>query len=86
MFPCRYAEHYADGGKQSRTLIKAYGIRFIVSVQGRAGKFDVVPLLQNIGSGLAVLSIVSTSLVLSLFCAFYLLTLEILFEVMFSLF
>ncbi|XP_046564647.1 P2X purinoceptor 4-like isoform X2 [Haliotis rubra] len=53
----RYAEHYMEENVRKRTLVKAYGIRFILTVQGRAGKFNVVPLLLNIGSGLALLSI-----------------------------
>ncbi|XP_041348951.1 P2X purinoceptor 4-like isoform X2 [Gigantopelta aegis] len=56
-FNFRFASHFLEKGVPKRTLTKAYGIRFIVSVQGRAGKFDIVPLMQNIGSGLALLSI-----------------------------
>ncbi|XP_074642243.1 P2X purinoceptor 4-like isoform X2 [Tubulanus polymorphus] len=53
----RYAEHYMDLGVQKRNLVKVFGIRFIVLVQGTAGKFNVIPLLQNVGSGLAILSV-----------------------------
>ncbi|KAL3856151.1 hypothetical protein ACJMK2_010939, partial [Sinanodonta woodiana] len=54
----RYAHFYKDAvGTESRTLYKAYGIRFIITVQGRAGKFNFVPLMLNVGSGLALLSI-----------------------------
>ena len=41
-----------------RTLFKAYGIRFIVEVRGEARKFHVLPLMLNIGSGLALLGLV----------------------------
>jgi hypothetical protein len=38
-------------------LVKAYGILFNVVVSGKAGKFSIVPLLLNIGSGIALLGI-----------------------------
>lgn len=38
-------------------MIKAYGIRFQVLVSGKAGQFNIVPLLLNIGSGIALLGI-----------------------------
>ncbi|XP_053376258.1 P2X purinoceptor 4-like isoform X1 [Mercenaria mercenaria] len=54
----RYAHYYKDQtGVETRTLYKAYGIKFIVTLQGKAGKFSVVPLIINIGSGLAILSV-----------------------------
>ena len=56
----RYANYYYESGVQSRDLIKAYGILFVLKVTGQAGKFSVVPLLLNIGSGLGLLAIVST--------------------------
>ena len=40
-----------------RSLVKAYGLRFIVVVTGTAGKFNFVPLLLSIGSGLGLLSV-----------------------------
>lgn len=40
-----------------RILNKAYGIRFIISVTGTAGKFNLVPLLLTIGSGLGLLTL-----------------------------
>ena len=55
---CSYANYYYEDGVQHRDLIKAYGLRFIINVEGQAGKFDVVPLVFNIGSGLALLAIV----------------------------
>ena len=43
----------------TRVLVKAYGLRFIVVVNGKAGKFNLVPLLITIGSGLGLLTIAS---------------------------
>jgi P2X purinoceptor 4 len=50
----RYAQYYSDG---TRTMYKAYGIRFQVFVQGRAGKFNFIPLLLNVGSGFGLMAI-----------------------------
>lgn len=36
-----------------------YGIRLAISVVGQAGKFKIVPLLQNVGAGLGLLALVS---------------------------
>ncbi|EGW04576.1 P2X purinoceptor 5 [Cricetulus griseus] len=35
--------------------MKAYGIRFDVIVNGKAGKFSIIPTVINIGSGLALM-------------------------------
>ncbi|XP_023372623.1 P2X purinoceptor 4 isoform X3 [Otolemur garnettii] len=96
----RFAKYYSDiAGKEHRTLIKAYGIRFDIIVFGKvahcwpshpppsryqplfishrdkgplptpiatyfllllssqAGKFDIIPTMINIGSGLALLGV-----------------------------
>ncbi|XP_066544813.1 P2X purinoceptor 4b isoform X1 [Amia ocellicauda] len=54
----RFAKYYkTPDGVESRTLIKAYGIRFDVMVFGRAGKFNIIPTLINVGSGLALLGL-----------------------------
>ncbi|KFQ18500.1 P2X purinoceptor 4, partial [Merops nubicus] len=54
----RFAKYYKDSdGSESRTLIKAYGIRFDIIVFGKAGKFDVIPTMINIGSGLALFGV-----------------------------
>ncbi|XP_059179559.1 P2X purinoceptor 4-like isoform X4 [Physella acuta] len=62
-FNFRYADKYAfkenDTIIQYRNLYKATGIIFVVTVQGKAGKFSVVPLILNLGSGMALL-VVST--------------------------
>jgi len=44
-----------------RDLVKAFGIRFIIKVSGTAGKFSIIPLLLNIGSGIGLLAIVSST-------------------------
>ncbi|GAB6019846.1 hypothetical protein CHUAL_001386 [Chamberlinius hualienensis] len=44
-------------GDNNRTLYKAFGIRFMIEVRGRGGKFNIVPLLLNVGSGLALLGL-----------------------------
>jgi len=56
---------YERNGTLYRDLFKAYGLRFIIKVSGEAGKFAIVPLLLNIGSGIGLLAIVRTSSVVS---------------------
>ncbi len=51
----RYANYYEN----SRTLYKATGIRFVLLVNGSAGKFNFIPLVIKVGSGLGLLAIVS---------------------------
>uniref|UniRef100_A0A8C3UK63 P2X purinoceptor n=1 Tax=Catharus ustulatus TaxID=91951 RepID=A0A8C3UK63_CATUS len=52
----RFAKYYRDvEGVDYRTLIKAYGIRFDVMVNGKAGKFNIIPTIINISSGLALM-------------------------------
>uniref|UniRef100_A0A8C3VAG2 P2X purinoceptor n=1 Tax=Catharus ustulatus TaxID=91951 RepID=A0A8C3VAG2_CATUS len=54
----RFAKYYKNSdGTDSRTLVKAYGIRFDIIVFGKAGKFDVIPTMINIGSGLALFGV-----------------------------
>ncbi|XP_008058151.1 P2X purinoceptor 4 isoform X2 [Carlito syrichta] len=54
----RFAKYYEDpAGSEYRTLIKAYGIRFDIIVFGKAGKFNIIPTMINIGSGLALLGV-----------------------------
>jgi len=50
----RFAKFFGDN---NRTLYKAYGIRFVVLVEGSGGKFNIVPLMLNVGSGLALLGL-----------------------------
>ncbi|XP_074244468.1 P2X purinoceptor 5 isoform X3 [Saimiri boliviensis] len=52
----RFAKYYRDAaGAEFRTLIKAYGIRFDVMVNGKAGKFSIIPTVINLGSGVALM-------------------------------
>ncbi|GAA6218399.1 P2X purinoceptor 5 isoform X2 [Lates japonicus] len=54
----RYARYYKDqNGETYRTLYKVYGIRFDIIVNGQAGKFNIVPTIIAIGSGVALLGI-----------------------------
>ncbi|XP_077164206.1 P2X purinoceptor 4 [Paroedura picta] len=54
----RFAKYFQTAaGVESRTLIKAYGIRFDIMVFGKAGKFDIIPTMINIGSGLALFGV-----------------------------
>uniref|UniRef100_A0A6I8R6F3 P2X purinoceptor n=1 Tax=Xenopus tropicalis TaxID=8364 RepID=A0A6I8R6F3_XENTR len=50
----RFARHYkTSDGKDTRTLIKAYGIRFDIQVYGTGGKFSLFELAIFIGSCLS---------------------------------
>ncbi|XP_070619294.1 P2X purinoceptor 7 isoform X2 [Erythrolamprus reginae] len=50
----RFARYYKQpGGKEERTLIKAYGIRFDILIFGTAGKFNFFELVVYIGSVLS---------------------------------
>uniref|UniRef100_A0A6I8P627 P2X purinoceptor n=1 Tax=Ornithorhynchus anatinus TaxID=9258 RepID=A0A6I8P627_ORNAN len=52
----RYAKYYRDDrGVEFRTLIKAYGIRFDIMVNGKAGKFNIIPTVINLASGVALM-------------------------------
>ncbi|XP_049714659.1 P2X purinoceptor 5 isoform X4 [Elephas maximus indicus] len=52
----RFAKYYRDtAGAEFRTLMKAYGIRFDVMVNGKAGKFSIIPTVINVGSGVALM-------------------------------
>jgi len=62
---------YERDGKLYRDLFKAYGIRFIIKVSGEAGKFAIVPLLLNIGSGIGLLAIVSILLFITTIFIFH---------------
>ncbi|XP_019949293.2 P2X purinoceptor 4b [Paralichthys olivaceus] len=65
----RFAKYYKTPDEEdTRTLIKAYGIRFDVIVFGTAGKFGIVPTIVNMGAALSFLSLVP------LVCDWFLLT------------
>ncbi|XP_034033396.1 P2X purinoceptor 5 [Thalassophryne amazonica] len=52
----RFARYYKDqNGETYRTLYKVYGIRFDIIVNGQAGKFNIIPTIIAIGSGVALL-------------------------------
>ncbi|XP_062872412.1 purinergic receptor P2X, ligand-gated ion channel, 8 [Trichomycterus rosablanca] len=52
----RYARYFKNAdGETLRTLYKVYGIRFDILVHGKAGKFNIIPTIINIGSGLALM-------------------------------
>uniref|UniRef100_A0A3Q2Z7T2 P2X purinoceptor n=1 Tax=Hippocampus comes TaxID=109280 RepID=A0A3Q2Z7T2_HIPCM len=56
----RYARYYKDqNGETFRTLYKVYGIRFDIMINGQAGKFNIIPTIIAIGSGVALLGIVT---------------------------
>ncbi|XP_062273064.1 P2X purinoceptor 4b [Scomber scombrus] len=58
-FNFRFAKYYkTPDGKETRTLIKAFGIRFDVIVHGTAGRFGIVPTIVNLGAALSFLSLV----------------------------
>ncbi|KAI2661563.1 P2X purinoceptor 4 [Labeo rohita] len=54
----RFAKYYKNNENiETRTLIKAFGIRFDVIVFGKAGKFNIVPTIVNIGATLTLLNL-----------------------------
>ncbi|XP_076020775.1 P2X purinoceptor 4b [Genypterus blacodes] len=54
----RFAKYYeTPDATETRTLIKAYGIRFDIIVFGTAGKFSIVPTIVNLGAALSFLSL-----------------------------
>jgi cation transporter protein len=56
-FNFRYASHWKVKNRSHRTLTKAFGLRFIVTVNGEAGRFDFLVLTLNIGSMIGVLGL-----------------------------
>ncbi|XP_021093793.1 P2X purinoceptor 5 isoform X2 [Heterocephalus glaber] len=51
-----FARYYRDSaGVEFRNLMKAYGIRIDVIVNGKAGKFSIIPTIINVGSGVALM-------------------------------
>ncbi|XP_038618814.1 P2X purinoceptor 6 isoform X2 [Tachyglossus aculeatus] len=42
-------------GREARSLLKVYGIRFDILARGQAGRFGVIPLAVTLGTGLALL-------------------------------
>lgn len=55
-FNFRHARYYKNAaGETYRSLYKVYGIRLDIMVHGKAGKFNIIPTIINIGSGLALM-------------------------------
>nr|CAH0108652.1 unnamed protein product [Daphnia galeata] len=50
----RHANYHEEN---RRTLFKSYGIRFVIEVRGQGAKFNILPTMLNIGSGLALLGV-----------------------------
>jgi hypothetical protein len=44
-----YAQKYRDGNTDYRTLSKVHGLRFVVSISGKGGRFNIVNLFVAIG-------------------------------------
>jgi len=56
----RYIQKYRTSeGKDIRTLSKVYGIRFVITTTGQAGRFNIVNLFVAIGSGIGFMVIAS---------------------------
>jgi hypothetical protein len=45
----RYAQKYRINDTDYRTLTKVYGLRFVVTISGRGGQFNIVNLFVAIG-------------------------------------
>uniref|UniRef100_UPI00398E6E09 P2X purinoceptor 1 n=1 Tax=Pristiophorus japonicus TaxID=55135 RepID=UPI00398E6E09 len=56
-FNFRYAKYYVENGTEMRDLYKVYGIRFDIMVHGKAGKFNIIPTVTTIGSGIGVFGV-----------------------------
>ncbi|XP_068585609.1 P2X purinoceptor 1 isoform X2 [Cebidichthys violaceus] len=53
----RYAKHFLEDKIQKRTLLKVFGIRLDIIVQSLARKFDIIPTLTAIGSGVGIFGV-----------------------------
>ncbi|KAF4113041.1 P2X purinoceptor 5 [Onychostoma macrolepis] len=51
----RFARYHDAAGQTYRNLFKVYGIRFDILVNGKAGRFSIIPTVISIGSGLALM-------------------------------
>ena len=56
-FVSRFSDKFEVNGTTYRTLVKAYGLRFIIQVSGKAGKFNFIPFFTTVGSGIGLLSV-----------------------------
>ncbi|KAK1787897.1 hypothetical protein P4O66_016382, partial [Electrophorus voltai] len=53
----RKANYYVEDKVQKRTLMKVFGLRIEVIVHGLARKFDIIPTLTAIGSGVGIFGV-----------------------------
>ncbi|XP_042298809.1 P2X purinoceptor 1 isoform X1 [Sceloporus undulatus] len=58
-FNFRHARYYRENGRDLRNLYKVFGIRFDILVNGKAGKFDIIPTMTTIGSGIGIFGVAS---------------------------
>lgn len=56
-FNFRFARHFMENGTNHRHLFKVFGIRFDILVNGKAGKFDIIPTMTTIGSGIGIFGV-----------------------------
>ncbi|XP_075051072.1 P2X purinoceptor 1 isoform X2 [Mixophyes fleayi] len=56
-FNFRHARYYKEDGKNKRTLFKVFGIRIDILVNGEGGKFDIIPTMTTIGSGIGIFGV-----------------------------
>ncbi|XP_042138287.1 P2X purinoceptor 1 isoform X3 [Peromyscus maniculatus bairdii] len=56
-FNFRFARHFVQNGTNRRHLFKVFGIRFDILVDGKAGKFDIIPTMTTIGSGIGIFGV-----------------------------
>ncbi|XP_059938542.1 P2X purinoceptor 1 isoform X2 [Mesoplodon densirostris] len=57
-FNFRFARHFVENGTKYRHLFKVFGIRFDILVDGKAGKFDIIPTMTTIGSGIGIFGVI----------------------------
>ncbi|XP_075957394.1 P2X purinoceptor 1 isoform X2 [Anarhichas minor] len=53
----RYAKHFLEDKIEKRTLLKVFGIRLDIIVHSLARKFDIIPTLTAIGSGVGIFGV-----------------------------
>ncbi|XP_043938842.1 P2X purinoceptor 1 isoform X2 [Protopterus annectens] len=57
-FNFRYGKYYVDAnGTERRHLFKVFGIQLDIMVHGKAGKFDIIPTMTTIGSGIGIFGV-----------------------------
>ncbi|KAM4795925.1 P2X purinoceptor 1 [Rhinophrynus dorsalis] len=56
-FNFRHARYFKEDGVNKRTLFKVFGIRFDILVNGHGGKFDIIPTMTTIGSGIGIFGV-----------------------------